>query len=126
MWQQWRDYQKVTLEGLELELRVGAHAHEKGAPQRVQIDVDLFREHGAYAGGGLSACLDYDRIYHFLRDALPRRPHTDLLEELAEAVITACLADPRVEACRVRLRKPAVYDGRAVPALEVFRRRPPL
>jgi hypothetical protein len=28
-----------------------------------------------------------------------------------------------VEACRVVVRKPAIYLGRAVPALEVYRRR---
>ena len=35
-----------------------------------------------------------------------------------------CFEDARVEACRVALRKPDVYDGRAVPVVEVYRLRP--
>jgi 7,8-dihydroneopterin aldolase/epimerase/oxygenase len=123
VWQEWRDHQRVILERVDVAVRLGAYAHERAAPQLVSIDVELFREHGAYGGGGLMACLDYDRIYLFLREVLPTRSHTDLLEELAEDVVAVCLEDRRVEACRVTLRKPEIYGGRAVPALQVFRRR---
>jgi dihydroneopterin aldolase len=89
----------------------------------VRVDVELYRHRGAYAGGGLEACLNYDRVFRYLVETWPRRPHTDLLEQLAEELITFCLEDERVEACRVVVRKPAIYLGRAVPALEVYRRR---
>ena len=40
-----------------------------------------------------------------------------LADELAEV----CLADERVEACRVVIRKPEVYPGSAVPEITVYR-----
>jgi dihydroneopterin aldolase len=113
----------VALRDVALEVRIGAFPEERAAPQTVLVDVELYRHRGAYAGGGLDACLNYDRIFRYLLEAWPARPHTDLLEQLAEDLVAFCLADEQVEACRVILRKPAVYLGRAVPALSVYRRR---
>jgi dihydroneopterin aldolase len=113
----------VALRDVAVEVRIGAFPEERAAPQAVRVDVELYRHRGRYAGGGLEGCLNYDRVFRYLLEAWPRRPHTELLEELAEDLIAFCLADERVEACRVAIRKPAVYLGRAVPTLEVYRRR---
>jgi 7,8-dihydroneopterin aldolase/epimerase/oxygenase len=118
-----QNHEIVRLEQVELALRVGVYPQEREAPQRVLIDIALFRRHDRYSGGGLGECLDYDRIYEFLVRDLPKRPHTALLEELAEVVLAACFEDSRVEASRVTLRKPDIYGGNGVPALEVFRQR---
>ncbi len=117
------NHQCIALRGVEVMVRLGLLERERGAAQRVIVDVELRRRHDGYRGGGLAACLDYDRIHRHLREVWPKRPHTDLLEELAEELIAFCFADPRVEACRVRIRKPEIYGDGAVPELEVFRRR---
>ena len=126
MWDPGRSYQCVALRDVALEVRLGAFAGERDAPQPVLVDVELYRHHGPFADGlGLEGCLNYDRVFRHLMDEWPRRPHTDLLERLAEDLVAFCLEDEQVEACRVVVRKPAIYAGRAVPAVEVYRRREP-
>lgn len=122
MWEGRARWQAVRLEGLELELEIGAFAHERGRRQRVRVDVTLYRDDVAYTGGGLDACLNYDLLYQYLL-SLAERPHVALVEALMEDVLAFCLRDGRVEAARVRIAKLDVYGGRAVPALEVQRDR---
>ncbi len=117
------DRQCVALRNVAVPVRLGLLERERAAPQTVIVDVELWRRHRGYRGGGLAECLDYDRIHRHLTEVWPRRPHTGLLEELAEDLIAVCFADPKVEACRVRIRKPQVYGDGAVPELEVVRRR---
>jgi dihydroneopterin aldolase len=104
-------------------VRLGAYAEEREAPQTVSVDVELYRACARFAGTGLADCLDYDRVFRHVTGAWPERPHTDLLELLAEDLVEFCLADPRVEACRVVIRKTEIYQGRAVPEIVVFRAR---
>lgn len=120
MWDPDRSHECVALRDVAVEVRIGAFPEERAAPQPVRVDVELYRHRGAYRGG-LDACLNYDRVFRHVIETWPERPHTALLEQLAEDLITFCLADERVEACRVVIRKPAIYLGRAVPTLEVYR-----
>ncbi|MCX7631620.1 MAG: dihydroneopterin aldolase, partial [Geminicoccaceae bacterium] len=62
-------------------------------------------------------CLDYDRIHRWLVETWPARPHTELLEQLAEELLAKCFEDPRVEWCRVRIRKPEAHGGRGAPEI---------
>lgn len=118
------DWQAIGLEGLEVEMRVGAFDQERGRTQRVRIAVTMYRGVGGHRGG-LEGCLDYDRVFRHLTGTWPSRPHTDLLEELAEDLLAFCFEDQRVEACRVRLSKPDAFGGRADPVVEINRRRRP-
>lgn len=123
MWGTEASWHAVGVEGVEVAVRIGAFPRERLRPQRVAVSVTLYRRGPAYAGGGLAACLDYDRLYRFLQDVLPARPHVDLLEELAETLVAFALEDERAEACRIRLAKLDVYNGRGMPVVEVVRRR---
>lgn len=116
-------WQAVGLENLELEMHVGTYDEERGRTQKVRVALMMYRTHGAHRGD-LADCLDYDRVYQHLTTTWPGRPHTDLLEELAEDLLAFCFQDPRVEACRVRLTKPEAFGGRADPVVEVHRQRP--
>ena len=124
MWDPQASYQCLALRDVRVAVRLGAFAPERAAPQPVSVDVELYRRLERFEGRGLADCLDYDRVFRHLTEAWPERPHTDLLEELAEELVAFCLADERVEACRVVIRKPEVYAGRAVPEIAVYRRRP--
>lgn len=123
VWDERRSYQRVAIEGVEVAVRLGAYPEERAGPQPVRVDVELFRHSHGFDGGGLDACLNYDRIHGYLVEQLPARQHTDLLEELIEDLVRFCLEDRRVEACRVTIRKPAVYKGIGWPAVEIYRRR---
>jgi dihydroneopterin aldolase len=66
--------------------------------------------------------LDYDPVRQAIR-AWPGRPHTPLLETLAEELVALCLADPRVTACRVCIAKPDIFNEAAAAGVEIFRTR---
>jgi FolB domain-containing protein len=124
MWNESRSHQRIALREVALEVRLGAYEEERHAPQPVIVDVELYRRMGPFPpGAGLKECLDYDRIFRHLTVDWPQRPHIDLLERLAEDLVCFCLEDPRVEACRVIIRKPAIYGGRAIPEIELWRLR---
>lgn len=126
MWDPGRDYECVALRGVTVEVRLGVNPEERLASQPVSVDVELFRTAAAArAAVRGDDYLDYDRVFRHLTGSWPDRPHTELLEELAEDLVRFCLEDGRAEACRVVVRKPAVYAGRAVPEVELYRRRPP-
>ena len=124
MWDMDRSFERVTLRDVAISVRIGAFEKERQSPQRIVLDLDLFRHRGTFPEAGrLEDALDYHRLFRFLTETLPSLPHVRLLEELAETVIAFCLEDGRVEACRVLVRKPEVYGGKARPELEVHRRR---
>jgi dihydroneopterin aldolase len=123
VWDPAVSHQCLALRDVRVRVRLGIRADERAAPQPVSVDVELYRRQGRFAGRSIADCLDYDRVFDHLATAWPQRPHTDLLEELAEELVQFCLADGRVEACRVVIRKPDAYAGRGVPEIAVFRRR---
>lgn len=107
----------LALREVPLDVRLGVYPHERVRAQRILVDVELWRRLDRFTGTSLADCLDYDRIHRWLVETWPMRPHTELLEQLAEELIGKCLEDPRVEGCRVRIRKPEAHGGRGVPEI---------
>ena len=127
LWDAQASYERVALEDLAVELQVGINQWERvpGRAQRLLVTVEMFRHRDAFSGSSVADCIDYDRVYsHIAAHWRPARAHVDLLEQLLEELVALCLEDARVEACRVAIRKPEVYEGRAVPLVEVYRLRP--
>jgi FolB domain-containing protein len=125
-WDAHASYERVALEDLAVELAVGIDSWERapGKTQRLLVTVEMFRHRGAFTGSRIADCLDYDRVHrHVAARWTPGRAHADLLEPLLEELVAVCFEDARVEACRVAIRKPHVYNGRAVPVVEVYRLR---
>ena len=126
LWDAHASYERVALEDLAVELQVGVSDWERtpGKAQRLLITVEMFRHRGAFTGSSLADCLDYGRVYrHVIGRWTPDRSHFDLLEHLLEELVAACFEDAWVEACRIAIRKPHVYNGRAIPLVEVYRLR---
>jgi dihydroneopterin aldolase len=121
VWDHCASHQCLALRDVRVAVRIGAYAAEHVAPQLISVDAELYRDHGRFTGRSLADCLDYDRIFRYLTEEWPKRPHTELLEQLAEDLVGFCLADSRVEACRVTIRKLEIYAGRAVPEIAVYR-----
>lgn len=113
----------VFVRDLELEAVLGVHEHEKTAPQRVIINLDLAVEEGP---GPLEDDLRHVVCYETLTrnvEAIVARGHVHLVETLAEMIADACLEDPRVRAARVRIEKPdAIPRARSV-GIEIERTR---
>lgn len=98
----------ILLEGLEVTMGLGIHAHELAAPQRVLLDVELRCEYAEAPEDRIEAVVDYD----FLRDSihlLVADRHFALQETLCEEVARLALRDARVREVRVRSMKPDVY-----------------
>jgi dihydroneopterin aldolase len=120
-WDPNRSHIRVMLRGLQTHAHVGLHAWEKHPerPTRLIVNVDLL----APTEGPLGTTtphIDYDAIRHALQ-AWPARPHTDLLETLAEELVALCLAIPQVQACRVSVEKPDIFNDADAAGVEVFR-----
>lgn len=116
----------VFVRGLELMARLGIHPHEKAAPQRIRLDVELLVRDEA-APGDVGAddfrrVVDYQRLVELAR-AVVASGHVLLVETLAERVAAAALADSRVECARVKVEKPDAFPDVASVGVVVERRR---
>ena len=117
------DWQCLALRDVTLEVRIGVYDAEKTRPQRINVDVEMWRRDDGTPPRSLADCLDYDRIYRWLVDSWPARLHTELLETLAGELVAKVFEDSRVEACRAVIRKLDAYGGVGWPEIEVRRRR---
>ncbi|WP_293903988.1 dihydroneopterin aldolase [Phenylobacterium sp.] len=122
----WRDEpesQTSILEDVELLVRCGLHPWERHPerPNRLKVSVRLYTT-TAFDPATNAGYLDYDRI----RDRLmswPARPHVDLLESLLSELADFAFEDPRVEACRLKIFKPDIFNETAGAGVEWFRKR---
>lgn len=103
---------KVFVRGLELQARLGVHAHEKIGPQRIRmhIELDVVDESAAVGIGpdDLNRVVDYERLVHAARAAVAQG-HVLLVETLAETVASIALRDPRVLLARISIEKPDAF-----------------
>jgi len=120
----------VFLRDLMLPARIGVHAHEQAAPQRIRVNIDLGVEDdalraGSRAGVGrdeLQRVVNYETVANAVR-AIVAAGHVMLVETLAERIAETCLQDPRVHLARVRVEKLDVFADAASAGVEIERRR---
>lgn len=119
------DYQLTSLRDMIVDIKVGLREWEKtaGKTQKVIVDIDLYRYARHFTGGKITDCMDYSVPYDFVINEWPKRPNTELIETLLEELVEACFRDKKVDAVRASIRKPHVFNGNAVPAVEFFRHR---
>lgn len=105
--------EEVTLRGVEFHTLVGILPHEREFPQRLLVDVTIWR---VPATPGTDV-LDYRRLYDIVHAELAGG--VAYLETAAHAIAAAALAEAGVERARVRLRKPQVALPGPLEAAEV-------
>lgn len=103
----------IRLDGLEVEMGLGIHDHERAAPQRVRIDVAMTCIYSEPPQDRIDAVVDYDFLREGIR-ALVASRHFALQEVLCDRVAALALRDPRVREVRVRSTKPDVYPDAAI------------
>ena len=113
---------RIFLRDHEVSVQIGAHDFEKGQPQRVIFNVELFVPYAASTpqSDSLSEVVDYD----FVREVIARRVatgHVELQETLCDDLAGRLLAHPQVWAVRLSSCKPDVYPDSAGVGVEVFR-----
>jgi dihydroneopterin aldolase len=106
----------VFVRGLTLEAGIGVHDHEKGRLQRLVIDVTLALAPGPVER--LADTINYETVAAAAR-AITAEGHVGLVETFAERLANACLTDPRVRRCSVRIEKPGALDAAAAAGCEV-------
>ena len=112
---------QVFIRDLMLPCNIGVHRHEKGAPQRVRINLDLtVREGDAPINDSLANVVCYEDVATGVR-AIVSSGHINLVETLAERIALFCLEDVRVEVVVVRVEKLDVFPDAASVGTEIMR-----
>lgn len=91
---------------------IGIYPHEKAAPQRLRVEVEMALAIGPPVADDIAHTVSYEGAVEEIR-RLARRHH-DLVETFAGNLADFCLADPRVARVRVKVEKPDVFPEGAV------------
>jgi dihydroneopterin aldolase len=113
---------RVVVRDLVLPCRVGVHAYEKTAPQRLRINVEVLAER-AGSGDQLHQVLNYESIVEGIR-ALTHGEHINLIETLADRIMDLALASALALAARVSVEKLDVFPEAESVGVVLRRRRP--
>ncbi len=120
-WSTDQGYVRMMIRDLVTEVPLGLHPWERHPekPQRIVINIELY---AAPSGPikGHSSIVDYD----YIREAIkkwPRRKHTVFIETLLDELVKLCFKDKRVQATRVSIFKPDIYNEAAGAGVEVYR-----
>ena len=111
---------RVFVRDLVLPCEIGVLRHERGARQRVRINLDLSVLDERPIQDDLRNVVCYDEIVTGIR-RLAEGGHVNLVETLAERIAGMCLADARVRIARVRVEKLDVYEDVAAVGVEIER-----
>ena len=113
---------RLFLRRLSGEVRIGVHAFEKEAPQRIEVDIDLYVSLAGTSPqrDALDEVVDYDFAREIVLRRLAQGP-VELQETLCDAILSELLEHPGVLAARVSTRKPDVYPDCDAVGVEVFR-----
>jgi 7,8-dihydroneopterin aldolase/epimerase/oxygenase len=112
---------QVFVRDLVVPCSIGAYRHERSAPQRVRVNVNL----SVLEGDGplddqLAHVVSYEKVVEGIR-RVAQAGHINLVETLAERIAALCLADPRVRSVRVRVEKLDVFPDAASVGIEIER-----
>jgi dihydroneopterin aldolase len=99
----------IIVRDQQLVLSVGVHAHEKEAPQRLLVSVEVEMDGASNENDQLSATLDYDQIHGFVK-AQEKEAHSELQETIARRILDFVLSKDGVIAATVQTEKPDVFD----------------
>lgn len=112
---------KVFIEGLEVDVVIGAYDWERSTRQRLRLDIEMdFDCRAAGASDVLADTLDYHAVAKAV-SALVEASHCELLEALGERVAALLLHDFAVSHLRLSVRKPGAVDNAAAVGIVIER-----
>lgn len=116
--------QRIFVRGLLIQASIGVHPHEYEATQPVIIDIELdMGDMPAPKDDRLHETLDYGLVAQKAEE-IALEAHMQLVETLADRIATwAINADPRVQACAVRISKPQALLKADAAGVEIIKRR---
>ena len=112
---------RLFVRGLILPCRIGVHRHERDAPQRVRINVELeIRDLQSPRRDAISEVVSYDDVVAGVKQ-LVGSDHINLVESLADKIVEFCLKDQRVERVKIMVEKLDVFGDDAIVGVEIER-----
>ncbi len=112
---------RLFVRGLTLPCRIGVHRHERDAPQRVRINVELeIRDLQSPRRDVISEVVSYDDVVAGVKQ-LVGSDHINLVESLADRIVEFCLKDLRVERVKIMVEKLDVFGDDAIVGVEIER-----
>ncbi|MBI5166080.1 MAG: dihydroneopterin aldolase [Magnetospirillum sp.] len=114
---------RILVRDLLVKCSIGIHEHERLAPQRVRINVDMaVHECAGPLSDDIANVVSYEDVIAGIKH-LVDSGHINLVETLAENIAGLCLIDERVGSVKVRVEKLDVYAEAASVGIEIERRR---
>lgn len=101
----------LSLRGLRFNANLGILAHEKSAPQAIQVDADLNMGSQPLRPDDdeITNVLDYRRVHTLIIDTCTEQ-HINLLESLTGKLCVTLMQLPSVLGARVRIAKLDIFD----------------
>ena len=104
-------HQTLTLTGLRFNANLGILAHEKNAPQPIQVDAELSQglQPLQPCDDDIGHVLDYRRVRQIIIDECTAE-HVNLLESLIGKLVQRLMQLPGVVGVRVKIAKLEIFD----------------
>ena len=101
----------VRIRNLVLAMSIGVHEHEKVAPQRVSISVELQLDYpkGGFGDAQYRKVVCYETLIGRIKE-MAAEGHVILVETFAERVADLALTDRRVQSVAVDVEKLDIFD----------------
>lgn len=111
----------IFLKDWVIDCNIGVYAEEKGVTQKVRLTVDAYLAPNVRASrDDMDTVPSYTDIIEAVND-ITSAGHINLIETFAESIAERCLANPRIDAMRIRIEK---LERGPVRGVEIYRTRP--
>lgn len=118
-----RSVRHVFIRDLVLESYIGIYNHEKNAPQKIRVNVDLsVMEDSRNLNDDIDNVVCYEKIANAIK-TIVNSGHVHLVETLAENIAEMNLQDPRISCVRVRVEKLEAIENTTSVGIEIERYR---
>jgi dihydroneopterin aldolase len=101
---------KLFLNALEVECIIGELPHERIAPQRLSVDVEMTVGDRAAFSDSLDDAVDYAALSSRVREALVAA-ECRMIERAARLVVETCLAESGVLSVTAKVTKSGAVEG---------------
>ena len=114
-------FYRLFVRDLVVPSSIGIHRHERDAPQRVRVTVEIdIAPLFSTESDSIGAVLSYDDVVAAVKKIISLG-HINLVETLADRIATNCLEDARVVKVKVIVEKLDVLGGEATVGAEIVR-----
>lgn len=114
---------KILIPDIPLSARVGCTESERGEPQPIYVDIELWCDvSSAAAADSIEEAIDYVAVRREAERVAALQPYA-LVEAIAQGIALALLETFPASAARIRVRKPSALAQLGVPwaGVEVYR-----